>query len=95
MNFGLAVGKSYFWLINQVTSRLEHIGDEIINNLTMKKVICPSAIQNVGIAGKHQNDQVSTQGLLMFLGVEYSESSESFNVNEGNVASLPNLKDMC
>jgi hypothetical protein len=31
----------------------------------------------------------------MFLGGEYNESSESFNVNEDDVASLPNLEDMC
>jgi hypothetical protein len=31
----------------------------------------------------------------MFLGGEYSESSESFSANETDVASLPNLEDMC
>jgi hypothetical protein len=35
-----------------------------------------------------------TQGLLAFLGDEYSESSESLSANEDNVASSPNLKDM-
>ncbi len=49
--------------------RLEHIGDEIINNLTTKKVVCLSLVQNVGIARDHQNDQVFTQGFLAFLGV--------------------------
>ncbi len=29
-------------------AKLERIGDETINNLTMKKVVCPSAIQYVG-----------------------------------------------
>jgi len=31
----------------------------------------------------------------VFSGGEYNESSESFNANEDDVASLPNLKDMC
>ncbi len=54
-----------------------------------------SAVQNVRITREHQNDQVFTQGLPMFLGGEYNESSEFLSVNESNVESLPNLKDMC
>ncbi len=54
-----------------------------------------SVVQNVGIVKDHQNDQVSTQGFLAFLGGEYSESSESFGTNEDNVVSLLNLKDIC
>jgi len=61
----------------------------------MKKVVCSNVVQNVSIAREHQNDQVSTQGLLVFLGGEYNESSESFNDNEDNVESLPNLENMC
>jgi hypothetical protein len=30
----------------------------------------------------------------MFLGLEYSENNESYNVNDDNVASLPNLEDV-
>ncbi len=71
------------------------IADETINNLTTKKVVCLSVVQNVGIVKDHQNDQVSTQGFLAFLGGEYSESSESFGTNEDNVVSLLNLKDIC
>jgi hypothetical protein len=77
-----------------VTTRLEHIGDETINNFTMKRVVCPNVVWNVSTFGKHQNDQVSTQGLLVFLRGEYSESSESLSVTEDCVASLPNLEDM-
>lgn len=43
-NYGSAVGKSCFWPISQMTTRLEHIGDEIINNLILKRVVCPSAV---------------------------------------------------
>jgi hypothetical protein len=50
-----------------VNVRLEHIRDEIINNLTMKKVVCPIAVQNVGTFREYQNYQISTQGLLAFL----------------------------
>jgi hypothetical protein len=70
-----------------MTTRLEHIGDETINNFTMKKVVCPTVVWNVSTFGKHQNDQVSTQGLLVFSRGEYSESSESLSVNEDCVAS--------
>ncbi len=77
-----------------MTIRLEHIGDETINNLTKKRVVCLSAIQNVGKTREHQNDQVYTQGLLVFFGDEYNENNEFLNANENNVASLPNLKDM-
>ncbi len=77
-----------------MTPRLEHIGDETINNLTMKKVVCLSAVRNVGTFKKHQNYQVFTQSLPEFLGGEYSEGSESFRVNEDNVVSSPNLEDM-
>jgi hypothetical protein len=58
-------------------------------------VVCLSVVQNVGTAGKHQNDQVSTQELLVFLGGEYCESSDSFGANENDVASLPNLENLC
>jgi hypothetical protein len=77
-----------------VITRLAHIGHETINNLTTKKVVYSSGVQNVGIAKDHQNDQVFTQGPLAFLGGEYNESSESFGTNENNMASLPNLKDI-
>jgi hypothetical protein len=43
-NFGLVVGKSYFWPVSQVIARLKHIGDETINNLNTKKVVCPSVV---------------------------------------------------
>jgi hypothetical protein len=78
-----------------VITRLEHIGDETINNLITKRVVYPNVIQNVSIARKHQNDQISTQGLPTFSGAEYIESSESFSANEDDVASFPNLKNMC
>jgi hypothetical protein len=39
-----------------VIIRLEHIGDETINNLTTKKVVCPNAVQNVGTSKEQQND---------------------------------------
>jgi hypothetical protein len=75
---------------------LEHIRDETINNLTKKKVVCPSAISNVGIIREDQNDQVSTQGFPMFSRNEYNnENNESLSANENNVASLLNLKDIC
>ncbi len=74
---------------------MEHIGDETINNLTPKKVFCSSAVRNVSTFGKHQNDQVSTEKLPTCFGGEYNESSESFSANEDDVASLPNLEDMC
>jgi hypothetical protein len=61
----------------------------------MKRVVCLNVVQNVGIAREHQNHQVSTHRLLVFSGGECNESSESFNVNEDDVASLLNLKDMC
>jgi len=73
-----------------VNVRLEHIKDETINNLFMKRVVCPSAVWNVNTSREHQNDQVSTEGLPTFLGSEYNESSDFFNTNEDNVASLPN-----
>jgi hypothetical protein len=78
-----------------VITRLARIRHETINNLTTKKVVYSNGVQNVGITKDHQNDQVFTQGLLAFLGGYYSESSESFNTNEKNMASLPNLKDIC
>jgi len=53
--------------LSQVIPKLECIGDETINNLTMKRVVCPNAIQIVGTFGEHQNDQASTQGPLEFL----------------------------
>jgi hypothetical protein len=61
----------------------------------MKRVVCPSAVRNVNTSREHQNDQVCTKGLPTFLGGQYSESSDFFNTNEDNVASLPNLEDMC
>jgi hypothetical protein len=78
-----------------VTTRLEHIADEMINILTMKKVVCLSAIRNVGTTKEDQNDQDFTQWLLVFYGDEYNESSESFNANGDDVASLFNFKNMC
>jgi hypothetical protein len=38
--FGLAIRKSYFWPISQVTIKLEHIGNETINNLIKNMVVC-------------------------------------------------------
>ncbi len=84
-NFILAIGKTCFWPITQVTTRLEHIGNETINNLTSRRVVCLSAVQNVGRTGKHQNDQVSTQELPAFLRGEYNESNEFLGANENNV----------
>jgi hypothetical protein len=57
-------------------------------------VVCSSAIQNVSTTKEDQNDKVSTQGLPMFLGDEYNESSESLSDNEDIVASLLNFEDM-
>jgi len=68
-----------------VIDTLEHIRDEIINNLTTKKVVCPSVVWNVNTTKEHQNDQISTQELLVFSGGEYNESSESLGSNEDNV----------
>jgi len=76
-------------------ARLEHIRDETINNLIMKRVVCLSAIWNVGITREDQNDQDSTQRFLTFFGNDYNtKSSEHLSANEDNVASLPNLEDM-
>jgi hypothetical protein len=54
--------------------RLEHIKDEVINNLTMKKVVCPILVRNVSTSREHENDQVSIEELIMFLGGEYIKS---------------------
>jgi hypothetical protein len=78
-----------------MTAKLECSRDETINNLIMKKVVCPSAVHNVGTSREHQNDQVSTQKFLVFLGGEYSESKESFGADEDNVATSPNLENLC
>ncbi len=56
-----------------MTFKLECIRDETINNLTVKRVVCPSVVWNVGIAREDQNDQVSNRGLLAFLGVSRME----------------------
>ncbi len=56
-----------------MNAKLEHIGYETINNLITKNVVCLNAVQNVGTNGEHQNDQVFTQGLLVFLKGEYNE----------------------
>jgi hypothetical protein len=48
--------------------KLERIGDETINSLIMKKVVCLSVIWNVNTAKEHQNDRISIQGFLMFRG---------------------------
>jgi hypothetical protein len=77
-----------------VNAKLECIGDETINNLTTNKVVCSSVIHNVSTTKENQNDQVSTQGLPVFSGDEYNESSEFLNANEDNVASLLNFEDM-
>jgi hypothetical protein len=89
-NFGLTIRKSYFWQISHMTTKLEHIRDETINNLTMKRVDYLSAVQN----GEHQNDQVFTPRFFTFLRGEYSESNESLSANEDDVASLPNFKNL-
>ncbi len=78
-----------------MTPRLEHIRNETINNLSTKRVVCLSAVRNVGTSREQQNDNVSTQGLPEFLGGEYSEGNEFLSANEDNVASLLNLEDMC
>jgi len=75
--------------------KLECIGNETINNLTMKRVVCPNAVQIIGTSGEHQNDQVSTQGPLKFLKGEYNEDNESLSANENDVESLLNLEYMC
>ncbi len=94
-NFGSTIGKRCFQPISQVTTRLEHIENQTFNNLTMRRVVSPNAVQNVGTIRKYQNDQVYIQRFLAFLGGEYNESNETLSVNEDDVASLPNLKDMC
>jgi len=93
-NFKSIIGKTCFLPVSPLTSRLDFIGDEIINNLVTKKVVCFSAVRNVGIVKKHQNDQVSTQELLVFSRGEYNERSEFLGANEDNVASSPNLEDL-
>jgi hypothetical protein len=50
------IGRSCLWPVNQVTTRLKHIGDETINNFIMKRVVCLSAVRNVNTFGEHQND---------------------------------------
>jgi hypothetical protein len=61
-----------------MNARLERSKVETINNLITKRVVCLNAIWNVGRVGEDQNDQVSTQGLLVFFGDEYNnENSES------------------
>jgi len=57
-------------------------------------VVCSNGIQNVSTTKEEQNDKVSTQGLPMFSGDEYNESSESLSDNEDIVASLLNFEDM-
>jgi hypothetical protein len=52
-NFKLVVGKTCFWLVSQVTTKLERIGNETINNLTSRRVFCLNAVRNVGKAKKH------------------------------------------
>ncbi len=89
-NFGLVVRKSYLWPISQVTTKLECIRNETINNLTTRGWF----VQNVSTTKEDQNDQVSTQGLPMFSRDEYNESSESLSDNEDIVASLLNFEDM-
>ncbi len=49
--------------------RSERIGDEIVNNLITKKVVCPNAVQNVGTFKEHQNDTFLLEGSLSFQGV--------------------------
>jgi hypothetical protein len=93
-NFGSTIRKTWFWAINQVISRLECIGNEIINNLTSRKMVYVNVVQNVGKVGEHQNDQISTQKFLAFSGGEYSESNEFLGANENDVESLPNLENM-
>ncbi len=55
--------------------RLERFRIETINNLITKRVVCSSAIWNVGRIGKDQNNKVSIQGLLVFFGDEYNNKS--------------------
>jgi hypothetical protein len=52
-NFISVVGKTCFWLVSQVTTKLERIGNETINNLTSRRVFCLNAVRNVGKAEKH------------------------------------------
>jgi hypothetical protein len=69
---------------------LEHIGNETINNIITKRVVCLNVVKNE----QHQNDQVFTQGLPTFWGAEYNESNDSLNVNEDNVENSFNLEDL-
>jgi hypothetical protein len=93
-NFKSMVGKTCFWLISQVTTKLEHIGDERINNLITKMVVYLSEVWIVGTTRKHQNDQISTQEFPVFWGGEYSKSSEYPGANENDVANWPSLQNM-
>ncbi len=47
-------------------AKFERIGDETINNFIIKRVVYLSAIKNVGITRKHQNNQIFTQGCEIF-----------------------------
>jgi len=43
-NFRLMVGKTCFWLISQVTTKLERIGNETIDNLTSRRAFCLNVV---------------------------------------------------
>ncbi len=73
---------------------LDRIADEIINNLTTKKVVCPSVVQNVSTTRERQNDQISTPELPTFSRGECNESNDSFGANEDNVASSLNFENL-
>ncbi len=70
--------------------RLECIRDETINNLTKKRVVCPSVVRNVG-----KMIMFAPNGSLSFRGMSITKAMSFFTANEDDVASLLNLKDMC
>ncbi len=45
-------------------------------------MVFSNAVQNVGTSKEQQNDQVSTQRLIEFLGGEYNKGNEIFSANE-------------
>jgi hypothetical protein len=52
-----------------MTNKLECIRDETINNLTTKKVVCSSAVQNVGTIKNTKMIKFLPKGSLQFQGV--------------------------
>jgi hypothetical protein len=58
--------KKLLLAINQVTAKLEHFGDETLDNLSRMRVLCLNVIPNVATTREDQNDQDSTQGPYVF-----------------------------